>query len=141
MNTPAARRETLVLVAGLVWTLVGLILMALGSRWLIGNYSSVIMSVCSGAAGGYLIHRFGFSHLARKNLLRIYSQSPQKDKICVFAFQNTRSYILIVIMMTMGYGLRHSGLPKTYLAPIYIAIGFALVLSSLLYYKRLRVAD
>jgi len=43
-------------------------------------------------------------------------------------------------MMSLGYGLRHSGIPKTYLAPIYIAIGLALTLSSLLYYNRLRVA-
>jgi hypothetical protein len=89
---------------------------------------------------GYAIYRFGFSHIAHRNLVRIYAQAPQKDKVCVFAFQNIRSYFLVVIMMALGYGLRHSGIPKTYLAPIYIAIGLALALSSLLYYNRLRVA-
>ena len=140
MKAPAARRETLVLVAGIVWSLVGLTLVAVAAIWLTQGDSSVVLPACGGTVGGYLIYRFAFSHLARKNLARIYAQSPQNNKVCVFAFQNIRSYFLIVIMISLGYGLRHSGIPKTYLATIYIAIGLALTFSSLLYYNRLRVA-
>jgi hypothetical protein len=139
MKAPAARRETLVLVAGIVWSVVGLILVIVAVAWITQSDSSAVLPVCCGAAGGYVIYRFAFSRLARKNLVRIYAQSPQKDKVCVFAFQNTRSYFLVVIMMAMGYGMRHSGIPKIDLAPFYIAIGVALILSSLLYYNRLRV--
>ncbi|MCX6832842.1 MAG: hypothetical protein NT028_12065 [candidate division Zixibacteria bacterium] len=141
MKAPAARRETLVLVAGIVWSLVGLALVAVAAIWLTQGDSSAVLPACGGAVGGYFIYRFAFSHLARKNLARIYAQSPQKSKVCVFAFQNTRSYLLVIIMMTMGYGLRHSGIPKIHLAPFYIAVGVALMLSSLLYYNRLRVAS
>jgi hypothetical protein len=88
-------------------------------------------------AAGITIYLFGFSKLAAVNLSRIYEQAPGKEKVCVFAFQNTRSYIIIVIMMGMGYGLRHSSIPKTYLAPLYLAIGLALLLSSLKYYRHL----
>jgi hypothetical protein len=140
MKAPAARRETLVLVAGVVWSLVGLALVSVAVTWLFGSPGWAVILVLGGAVAGYAIYRFGFSHLARKNLVRIYAQAPQKDKVCVFAFQNIRSYLLIVIMMGLGYWLRHSGMPKTYLAPIYIAIGLALMLSSLLYYNRLRAA-
>jgi hypothetical protein len=139
MKTPAARRETLVLVAGIVWSVVGLILVSVAGTWITQSNFSAVLSICGGAIGGYLIFRFAFSHLARKNLVRIYAQSPQKDRVCVFAFQNTRSYFLVIIMMAMGYGMRHSGIPKIDLAPFYIAIGVALILSSLLYYNRLRV--
>jgi|WetSurMetagenome_2_1015567.scaffolds.fasta_scaffold150817_1 hypothetical protein len=139
MKAPAAHRETLVLVAGIIWSLVGLTLVSIAAAWLFNSprWAAILMLV--GTIAGYVIYRFGFSHLARKNLIRIYAQAPQKDKVCIFAFQNIRSYILIVIMMSLGYGLRHSGIPKTYLAPIYLAIGLALILSSLLYYNRLRV--
>jgi hypothetical protein len=140
MKAPAARRETLVLIAGIVWSMVGLALASVAVAWLLSLPHQAVIPALSGAVGGYVIYRFGFSHLVRKNLVRIYAQAPQKDKVCVFAFQNIRSYFLIVIMMSLGYVLRHSGIPKTYLAPIYIAIGLALALSSLLYYNRLRVA-
>jgi hypothetical protein len=139
MKAPAARRETLVLVAGIVWSVAGLMLVLVAGTWIIQSNSSAVLPACGGAIGGYLIYRFAFSHLARKNLTRIYAQSPQKNKVCVFAFQNIRSYLLVVIMMTMGYGMRHSGIPKIDLAPFYIAIGVALMMSSLLYYNRLRV--
>jgi hypothetical protein len=141
MKEPAARRETLVLVAGIVWSLVGLTLVSIAVSWLFSSPRNVLLMVLGGATVGYAVYRFGFSHLACRNLTRIYAQSPQKDKVCVFAFQNTRSYLLVMVMMCLGYGLRHSGIPKAYLAAIYIAIGIALMLSSLLYYNRLRVSD
>lgn len=137
MKTPVARRETLVLVAGVVWSLVGIGLAAAGVHWLFALSSSWLVPACAGLVGGFLIYRFGFSRLANRNLARIFAQSPQKDKVCVFAFQNTRSYFLVIIMMAMGYGLRHSGVSKVCLSPVYLAIGLALLLSSLLYYKRL----
>jgi len=140
MKAPAARRATLVLVAGIVWSLVGLTLVSVAVVWLFSSPRCAVILLLGGAVAGYVIYRLGFSHLARKNLVRIYTQAPQKDKVCVFAFQNIRSYFLVVIMMGLGYGLRHSGIPKTYLAPVYLAIGLGLLLSSLLYYNRLRVA-
>lgn len=87
---------------------------------------------------GWLIYRFKFAKLASQNISRIYEQSPGSDKVCIFAFQNARSYFLVIIMMTMGYAIRHSGLPKPYLAPFYLAIGSSMLLSSLLYYQHLR---
>ena len=89
MKEPAARRETLVLVAGIVWSLVGFMLVSVAIAWLFDSPRNVLLMVLGSAIAGYTIYRFGFSQLARKNLVRIYAQSPQKDKVCVFAFQNT----------------------------------------------------
>ncbi len=141
MKAPAARRRTLVFVAGAIWSLVGLLLISTAVVWVLGSPRWGIIQLVGGAVAGYVIYRFGFSRLARRNLLRIYAQAPEKDKVCVFAFQNIRSYVLIVIMMGLGYGLRHSGLPKVLLAPAYLAIGLGLLLSSLLYYSRLSSAE
>jgi hypothetical protein len=79
-------------------------------------------------------NRFGFTHLARKNIDRILSLP---DRAGIFAFQAPKSYILIAGMMLLGIILRNSPLPKPYLAIIYVAIGGALLQASLNYFGRL----
>jgi hypothetical protein len=137
MKAPAARRKWLVLFAGLLWTAVGVALAAMAWYWFAAYEGNLILPLAVGIVGGGLICWFGFSKLAAENLTRIYTQAPGKDKVCLFAFQNKRSYIIVAIMMAMGYALRHSPLPEIYLAPFYLAIGLALALSSLLYYRHL----
>ena len=51
-----------------------------------------------------------------------------------------KSYLLLGVMMALGIGLRHSPLPKPYLAVLYIGIGLALVLSSVRYLRVLLLA-
>ncbi|MEW5925015.1 MAG: hypothetical protein AB1746_13605 [Candidatus Zixiibacteriota bacterium] len=138
MNTPAAKREILVLLAGIVWSAVGLGLMTAAVGWLSGSGGRIAIVLAVGILVGTAIYHFGFSRLAMQNLTRIYAQSPGKDKVCVFAFQNKRSYFIVIIMMVMGYTLRHLPIEKIYLAPLYMAIGLGLFLSSLRYYWRLR---
>jgi hypothetical protein len=125
-------------VAGLVWSLTGLFLSTVAVSWLFGIGTGYFLAAIAGAiAAGWAIYRFKFSQLARENIERIYSQSPGQDRVCVFAFQNLRSYFLVIVMMSMGYLIRHSGFPKPYLAPFYLAIGVAMLLSSLRYYLHL----
>lgn len=139
IKKPAAKRNTLALVAGLVWSLTGLGLATVAIIWLISSpilYLAAAIAV--GIGIGWAIYRFKFSKLSIQNIDRIYSQAPGNEEVCLFAFQNVRSYFLVVIMMTMGYTIRHSGVPKPYLAPMYLAIGVALLLSSFNYYSHLR---
>jgi hypothetical protein len=138
MNAPAAKREILVLTAGLIWSAVGLVLFIVSLGWLKSGFGIILAVTISGLLGGYLVHRFGFSKLARQNMERIYQQAPGKEKVCFFAFQNIRSYFIVIIMIALGFTLRHSPLPKIYLAPIYMTIGLGLFLSSLLYYNHVR---
>jgi hypothetical protein len=42
-------------------------------------------------------------------------------------------------MITMGILLRHSSIPKTLLAPMYIGIGGGLIIASLHYYRTVSV--
>ncbi len=138
MKAPVAKRKSLILLAGVVWTVTGLALMLAALVWLRSFHPAQDIALAGGAAAGFIIYRFGFSRLAGANLARIRSQSPGKERVCVFAFQNWRSYLIIVFMMTLGYTLRHSPLPKIFIAPIYAAIGLGLALSSLRYYAALR---
>ena len=139
MKTPAAKREVLVLTAGLVWSAVGLWLIATAVRWIIPFESGYSLSwLIVGGAAGVVIYRYGFSRLAATNISRIFLQAPGKDKVCLFSFQNTKSYFIIIIMICLGYLLRHLPVSKVYIVPVYSAIGLALLLSSLNYYRRLR---
>ncbi len=139
MKAPAANRKVLVLLAGAVWSIVGAALVAASIHWLRAAVSGMAVVIAIGVLGGAIIYRYGFSNLARKNIDRIYEQAPGKDKVCIFAFQNKRSYIIVAVMILMGYSLRHSPIPKIYLSPMYMAIGLGLFAASLIYYKRVFV--
>lgn len=138
IRKPAAKRNTLALVAGIVWSLTGVFLSSIAVSWLMKSaLANQLAAIVGGIAAGWSIYRFKFAHLAGQNIERIYAQSPGSERVCIFAFQNTRSYFLVIIMMTMGYLVRHSGVPKPYLAPFYLAIGTAMLLASLVYFRRL----
>jgi len=137
MKAPSANRRVLVLLAGIIWSVVGLVLMSVATGWLLSSQRDIILPLLVGIAVGLVVHRFGFSKMVSVNLVRIYEQAPGKDKVCAFAFQNKRSYLTIVIMILLGYTLRHPPIVKIYLAPVYLAIGFGLFISSLQYYLRL----
>ena len=138
MKAPAAHRKVLVFAAGAVWFVVGMVLIVVAIRWTAPFDGFRPLYLAAGAAAGVIIFRYGFGRLASANIERIFAQAPGKDKVCLFAFQNTRSYVIIVIMIGMGYTLRHLPISKLYLVPVYFAIGEGLTLSSLSYYRRLR---
>ena len=137
MNAPSAPRKILVLLAGLVWTAVGLMLMLMAAGWFVNSAGNRLFWLALGLTGAGLIYWRGFAGLANANLTRIYAQAPTKERVCLFAFQNTRSYLIIPVMILMGYTLRHLPVRKIYIAPVYLAIGLALLLASLKYYYNL----
>jgi len=132
---PAVPRNWLIATAGLMWTAVGAFLCSLACHWLSALDSG--RTILFGALGlffAFVVYYFGFSKIAKKNIDRLF-QFP--EKICFFAFQAWKSYLIIAIMVAMGAFLRHSSIPKQYLAVIYSAIGGALILSSFHYYAHL----
>ncbi|MDY0040694.1 MAG: hypothetical protein RBS57_10320 [Desulforhabdus sp.] len=132
--TPSAHRHWLWLLSGLLWSVVGVLLCVMAAHWLTDiDWPQSLIAASAGFTLGGIIYRFGFSRIARKNILRIL-QLP--NEVCLFAFQTWRSYMLILIMMALGLALRHSSLPKITLAMIYLAIGTALTFSSTLYYEK-----
>lgn len=132
---PAVYNHWLIAIAGLSWSIVGLILCRMAYQWLINP--TWIYGVSFGMIGislSLIIHYFAFSRIAKKNIERICQSSDRK---CLFAFQAWKSYIIIAVMITLGIILRHSLFPKHYLAIVYSIIGVALILSSFEYYIQL----
>ena len=130
---PGVPKHWLLLLAGLLWFGVGCMLDGLAWSWL--NTETVGKAAVLGSMGitcAMGIHHFGFLRIVDKNLARIL---PMQGKRCVFSFMPWKSYLLIVGMSLLGATLRHSPLPKPYLAVLYTAIGTALILSSMRYFS------
>lgn len=132
---PAVHKKVLLVIAGSLWCCVGIMLSSMAFQWLY-NYDGVPwFFAIPGFIAALIIRQFGFLRIVNKNLVRIV-QLPEKP--CAFSFISWKSYLIIVIMVTLGITLRHSPIPKQYLSVIYIGIGLALFLSGIRYFWRLK---
>ncbi|OPX35013.1 MAG: hypothetical protein B1H12_09500 [Desulfobacteraceae bacterium 4484_190.2] len=130
---PAVTKNFLLFFAGLVWVFVGIMLLFLAFSWLsTASNLNTYLPASAGVILALIVHHFGFLKIADKNLKRILLMNEKK---CLFAFIPWKSYIIIAVMIMMGAVLRHSSIPKQYLAILYIGIGLALILSSVRYMR------
>jgi hypothetical protein len=131
--TPSVDKRVLVLLAGLMWCGVGIMLVRFAIIWLSPmGIGSAGIYYASGFLAAMPIHHFGFLRIADKNLNRL---MPLNEKRCVFSFMTWKSYIIVLVMVSMGIALRHSSLPKKYLSVLYNGIGLALFLSGIRYLR------
>jgi hypothetical protein len=131
---PGVAKRWLILIAGLVWMGVGFMLCRLAAGWLIGyKAGSPYVYGITGVLAALMIHHYGFLKIVNKNLDRI---ALFTGKSCLFSFMSWKSYLLVAVMMTMGITMRHSSIPKQFLSVLYLAIGLALMLSSLRYIRK-----
>jgi hypothetical protein len=131
--TPSVDKRILVLLAGLMWCGVGVMLVRFAISWLTpysGRDQGLYYII--GFLAAMPIHHFGFLKIADKNLNRLL---PLNDKRCVFSFMTWKSYLIVLVMVSMGIALRHSSIPKRYLSILYNGIGLALFLSGIRYFR------
>ncbi|MFZ7128528.1 MAG: hypothetical protein ACOWWM_20430 [Desulfobacterales bacterium] len=131
-------KTALVFLAGLIWAAVGLMLDGMAYSWLKEETPSEA-ALCAGAGLvlALVIHHFGFLRIVDRNLRRI---QPMEGRRCLFSFIPWKSYLLIPIMIALGFLLRQSGLPRPALAVLYSGIGTALLLSGIRYVRHLIAA-
>jgi hypothetical protein len=130
---PAVSKTWLIVLAGLMWSVVGLMLCRLAYHWLVViRWRRVVPLELLGIILALTAHKFCFSRIAQKNIARL---SLITEKTCLFAFQKWKSYFLIVLMIVLGIALRNLPIPRLYLAVLYTTIGGALFLASLQYYR------
>jgi len=133
---PAVPKHWLIAIAGLVWAMAGIMLARLAWSWL--RTMPALQAgglVAAGLVLAVVFHRFMLLRLARRNMARIGNYA---DKGCLFAFQAWRSYFMILLMIAMGSFLRHTAIPRVYLALLYTAMGGALLIASMGYFTHLR---
>ncbi len=130
---PAVSRYWLIALAGLMWSIVGIMLCRLAYIWLASvNWSLGLPLGSIGIISALTAYGYGFSKIALQNIDRLCLLS---DKRCIFSFQAWKSYLVIIFMIMLGIVLRNSPIPRHFLAVIYAAIGGALFVSSFHFYR------
>ena len=122
---PGGRKKSHLLLASLLWTVAGLILAARGMHWL-AVYHRLIL-VIPALFLGTLKSRFILDRTAKKSIDRI---RLLEDGTCLGAVYSVKTWMLVLLMMSMGIVLRHSPFPRPLLGMLYITIGWALFWSS-----------
>ena len=131
--TPSVDKRILVLLAGSMWCGVGIMLIHFAVSWLsLFGIRDVAIFYAAGFLAAMPIHHFGFLRIADKNLNRLL---PLENKRCIFSFMTWKSYLIVLVMVSMGIALRHSAIPKRYLSVLYNGIGLALFLSGIRYFR------
>ena len=125
-NKPAASRRWHLLLAALLWSLVGVTLLTLGTWWsLSAKLSTALLPVA--VCAGFIKTRFLLDRVAFRIIDRIRIRG---DGQCIGGFISVRTWGLVAVMAIAGRLLRSSPLPHTILALLYAAVGTALVLAS-----------
>lgn len=130
---PAVSKYWLMVLAGLMWTVVGIMLCRLAYIWLKAvPWSRALPLGSLGLVFALAAYRYPFSKIALKNIDRLCLMA---DKCCIFAFQAWKNYLIIIFMIMLGVAFRNSPIPKHFLAVLYTAIGGALFISSFHFYR------
>ena len=122
-------RSHLVL-AALIWTIVGSALMIIGIYWAYeaGHLLYGLSGVLLGTAKSYFI----LDRVARKNIRRI---EGFEGKVCFGSVYSWKTWLLVGGMIGLGRFLRTTVLSSQVAGLIYAAVGWGLLLSSRLMWK------
>ena len=126
-HKPAAAAHVHLLLAGLMWTVVGTALAGVGARWLWRSPSWTAPLLVISVVIGAIKARFILDRAARTIVERIRSRG---DGRCVGGFMSARSWALVVVMMAAGRLLRGSDVTRALVGVLYLAVGTGLLLSS-----------
>ena len=138
---PGVPKRVLLFVAALVWTFAGSMLLFRGLKMLDPGSHLLWLQLLCALSCGIVFYLKMFARLSLKHTLRILNMNEELP--CLFSFFNFRSYLMMVLMISMGVTLRTTGWVATvYLAFLYLMMSVPLLISSVrfyytgIYYKR-----
>ena len=138
-NRLLVHKNTLILIAGIVWAIAGFNIVRIGLVAYEGNFTwwRALLSIAVYAT----FQLFIFGKMVQKHTNRILNYEEERQNF--FRFFDTRSYLIMAFMMTLGIGLRVSGVvPNTFIAFFYTGLGASLLTAGVLFvirYIRVRV--
>jgi len=133
LHKPRATSRTQLLLAELMWTGVGTMLLSLGIVWIVHRYHGPGWAYAAPfLLLGLLKGRFILDRVARRTIVRIRTRG---DSHCVGGFFSPTSWALIVGMMVLGQVLRASPLPRADVGFLYVLVGTGLLFSSRVFWK------
>ena len=122
---PGGSRKTHLLLAAMLWSVAGTILMVRAAFWLVHAHLVVLAvpAVLLGSLKSHLV----LDRTAIKSINRILLL---EDGACLGAVYSVKTWLLVMGMMSAGILLRHSALPRPWLGLLYATIGWGLLWSS-----------
>jgi hypothetical protein len=123
-----AGRRTHIMLAQLLWTLIGSMLLGLGVWWVVHAWGPhgllyTVPFLTLGVAKGLFI----LDRTARRTAARI---DERGDDRCVFSFYSPSTWLVALGFMVFGQVLRHLPIPRPDLGLVYIMVGVGLLLGS-----------
>jgi hypothetical protein len=125
---PAAPARVHLLLAALMWSTVGGVLLVLGAVWTLQVRTPLTMLLLAVAGtGGWLKARFVLEPVARRTVQRIETRG---DGRCVGGFLSPQSWAMVAGMMVLGRLLRGGVLSSRVVGLVYVLVGTALMVAS-----------
>lgn len=130
---PGVNKRSLLFIAALIWTFAGSMLFYRGIGFLKESGTNIWLKAGISVVAGTVFYLGMFSKISGKHVKRILNMTQNKP--CAFSFFNFRSYLIMIIMISLGIFSRKSGLvPVDYLAILYVTMGIPLFASSFRFY-------
>ena len=124
------KRNTLLLLACLVWSMAGFNILRIGLISY-GAYFSILNILLSGLVF-FVFQIFIFGKLVKKHTARI--NAYEEDRQFFLKFFDGKSFAIMAVMMTGGIWLRASGIaPERFIAVFYSGLGASLLLAGILF--------
>ena len=125
------KKETLILIAGVIWFFVGFNIMRIGWEAVQGVWTLWMAGL---AVLVFLVfHNLVFRKMVKKHTARI--RGYEEERQHVYRFFNKQAYFIMGFMITFGVGLRVSGLcPDIFIAFFYTGIGFSLLIAGIQFF-------
>lgn len=124
------KRNTLLLLACLVWSIAGFNILRIGLM-AYPAYRTILNILLSILVFG-VFQKFVFGKLVKKHTDRI--SSYEEERHFFLKFFDRKAFIIMAVMMTGGIGIRASGLaPEQFIAVFYTGLGASLLLAGLLF--------
>lgn len=125
------KKENLITVAGMVWLLAGMNVALIGARAAVemsGATVGVVVALVVGAVAAFFAFHAMFGTIVLKNARRI--RGLDGERLNFLRFLDLKGYLIMAFMMSVGFGLRLSGLVLTwFFAFFYTGLGSALTLA------------
>jgi hypothetical protein len=126
-HKPAAALPTHLMLAWLMWVVVGATLVGVGARWLWQAAPIAAPWLAAGAVAiGAIKSRLVLDRAAQRIVARIRARG---DGRCIGGFLSLKTWGLVVLMMVAGRLLRGT-VAHGIVGPLYLAVGTALCISS-----------
>ena len=130
---PGIPKRYLLIVAALVWTVGGGMLLVRGFSMMLLFPDFFWLKTAGSIIAGIIFYAFMFSKISLKHIGRIVK--IEFERPCLFSFINFRSYFLMLLMISFGITLRMSGfISMKYLSVFYVFMGIPLLISAFRFY-------